>query len=189
MHVDAMSVPLMLANDLESTMAEVNGDLAQAGVSITYEDVRMLAERRAESLAAAERVEFGTPAVVTIVRAVKSSPYLTQENAAATLTHLQDAFYELRDELPVDVPDAEIVEALHGCLDELGDAFEVAAMPVDELMSYSEEYVRMQDLEREVECRIVDDEGRAYTFDPAEWDYDEAAPGWNGEGWADDWDD
>jgi len=179
----------MLANELESTMVEVNGDLAKASVTLTYEDERMLAERRAECLAAVERVEFGTPAVVAIAQAIKSSPYLTQENAAATLAHLQDAFYELRDELPVDVPDAEIVEALHRCLDELGDASEVAAMPADELMSYSEEYARMQDLERGAACRIVDDEGRAYTFDPAEWDYDETAPGWDGERWADDGDD
>ena len=37
------------------------------------------------------------------------------------------------------------------------------------------------------EYRIVDEEGREYSFDPAEWGYDEQASGWDGEGWSDDW--
>ena len=149
----------------------------------------MLAQRRMESLTTVERVEFGTPATVAIAEAIEGSPCLTQNNVAATLACLQDVFYELRDELPIDVPDAEIIEVLRGCFDELGDAAEVAAMPAEELMAYSEEYLRAQNEERWTEYRIVDDEGHAYSYDPAEWDYDETAPGWDGESWADDWDD
>ena len=146
----------------------------------------MIAERRIESLAAIERVEFGTPAVVTIAEAIESSPCLTQDNVAGTLAYLQDTFYNLRDELPIDVPDAEIIEALRASFDELADAVEVAATPADELMAYSKEYAHMQAEENETEYRITDDEGRVYTFDSVMWDYDETAPGWDGERWADD---
>ena len=178
-----------MAGGPDQTLADINRCLANAGVPIKHEDALMLAERRIESLADIEWVEFGTPAVVTIAKAIESSPCLTLRNPAATLAYLQDAFYNLRDELPIDVPDAEIVEALRACLDELGNAAEVAAMPADELMAYSQEYVRMLSEEHESEYRITDDEGNVYTFDPVMWDYDETAPGWNGERWADDWDD
>ena len=70
----------------------------------------MLAERRVESLAETERIEFGPPAVAAIAKAIASSPFLMQDNLADVLVELQDAFYAFRDELTVDVPDAEIVE-------------------------------------------------------------------------------
>ena len=72
----------------------------------------MLAARRTRRLADLERVEFGTPAVVTIAEAVAGSPRLTQRDAAETLANLQDAFYSIREELPAEVPDEEIAEAL-----------------------------------------------------------------------------
>lgn len=170
-------------------LSAVNGRLAEAGISITREDALRLAESRNEDLAELERVEFGRPAVVAIAEAVAGSPLLAQDNAFDTLSQLQGAFYAARDELPVDVPDDEIIEALAICLDELGDASEVAAMPRDELMTFSKEYLQALEAEESPAYRIVDDEGRSYTFDSAGWDYDEAALGWDDEGWSDDWDD
>ncbi len=177
------------ANSMSSPLEEVNERLAAGGLSVSREDVRMLAERREEALAEAERVEFGTLAIMAVTEAVATSPCLSQERVARDLAELQDAFYAIRDELPADVPDAEIAEALRGCLDAWGDAAEVAALPAEEVMRYSGEYVRTAEAESLGEYRIIDDEGRAYAFDPAEWDYDELSDGWDGEGWADDWDD
>jgi hypothetical protein len=171
-------------------LAAVNEHLAVTGLSITREDALMLAERRVESLAETERIEFGPPAVAAIAKAIASSPFLMQDNLADVLAELQDVFYVLRDELPVDVPDAEIVEALGGCFDAHGgDAAAVTALPKEEVMAFSEEYRLAQNAEDEGAYCIVDDEGRVYTVDPAEWDYDEQAAGWDGEGWSDDWDD
>ncbi len=147
----------------------------------------MLAVRRAGSLADTERVEFGTPALSVIAGAVASSPHLPRKGVAGVLADLQDAFYAMRDELPVDVPDTEIAEALRGCLDAWGDAADLASMPVEDVMAFSDEYVRAREATSGT-YRIVDDEGRTYAFDPAEWDYDEQADGWDGEGWAHDWD-
>ena len=171
-------------------LAAVNEHLAVAGLSITREDALMLAERRVESLAETERIEFGPPAVAAIAKAIASSPFLMQDNLADVLAELQDAFYALRDELPVDVPDAEIVEALGDCFDtHEGDAAKVAALPKEEVMAFSEEYRLVRDAEDEGAYRIVDDERCTYAFDPDEWDYDEQADGWDGERWADGWDD
>ena len=172
------------------TLDAINGGLAAAGLSITREDALMLAEQRTELLRTIERVEFGAPALVTIAEAIASSPFLMQGNAADALAELQGAFYAMRDELPIDVPDAEIVEALRGCFDAYeGDMAEIAVLPREEVMAFSEEYRLAQNAEDEDTYCIVDDEGRVYTFDPAEWGYDEQAAGWDGERWSDDWDD
>ncbi len=179
--------PLRLHTD--ATLAEVNKRLAVGGVSITAEDAQMLSARRTEALSNTERAEFGQPAIVGIAEVVATSPYLSQGNAASMLADLQDAFYALRDELSIDVPDAEIAEALRGCLDAWGDASMVASISTEEVMSHSAEYVRSTEAEGFDAYRITDDEGRVYTYDPAKWDYDEQSDGWDGERWADDWDD
>lgn len=163
--------------------------LAASGVTISREDAMALARWREDTLSELERLEFGRPAVLSLAETLAGSPYLEDADAAVTLWRLQDGFYALRDELPIDVPDSEIVEALVGCLDETGDAAEVVAMPADELMAHSVDYVRACEAEEAGAYRIVDDEGRAYSFEPADWEYDEFAPGWDGERWADDWDD
>ncbi|WP_165247079.1 DUF6323 family protein [Adlercreutzia sp. ZJ141] len=172
-----------------SMLAEVNGRLAAGGLSISCEDARMLAERRDEALRETGRVEFGVPAIAIVTEAVATSPCLLQDGLARDLADLQDAFYAIRDELPADVPDTEIAESLRGCLDAWGDVATVTSMPSDEIMRFSAEYVRVAEAENYETYRITDDEGHIYTFDPVKWDYDEQADGWNGEGWADDWDD
>ena len=173
----------------DATLAEVNKRLAGGGLSITVEDAQMLSDRRAEALSDSGRVEFGQPAIVALAEAVATSPCLSPNEVAHDLAELQDAFYAIRSELPADVPDAEIAEALRGCLDEWGDAATVASMPAEEVMSFSAEYVRTADADCSETYRITDDEGRTYVFNPDEWDYDEHANGWDGERWADDWDD
>ena len=169
MRMEANEALLVLAQTPESMLDAINRCIEKAGVFITLEDARALEEQRTEALLAVERVEFGTPAVVAIAEEIGESPYLTQTNAAATLARLQNAFYYLRDELPIEVPDEEIVEAIRNSFDGQGDAAEVAAMSADELMAYSEAYVRAQNEERLAKYRIVDDEGRAYSFSQAEW--------------------
>lgn len=179
--------PLPSAN-ADAMLAAMGHRLAEAGLSITREEALMLVGRRAECLTGTGRIEFGTPALVSIADAIATSPCLLQADAAEVLANLQDAFYSLRDEVPVDVPDAEIVEALRGWLDAWGDAADAVEASVEEVMAFSTEYARAQAESAEA-CRIVDDEGHVYTFDSAEWDYDELANGWDGERWDDEWSD
>lgn len=170
-------------------LAAINKGLVPSGLSLSPQDMQALAERRTAALADTERIEFGIPVVLSIAGAIAHSPWLTQANVARTLAQLQDSFYALRDELPIHVPDGEIVEALQRAFDTWGDASAVAAMPPAEIMAFSPEYERATEAEASEAYRIVDDEGRAYTYDPTQWDYDEQAPGWDGERWSDDWND
>lgn len=185
--VETLGFPLPSAGT-DALLHTVNQQLGKAGLSITHEEARMLAQRRAETLADTERVEFGTPALAMVTEAVATSPCLVRSDTAHVLADLQDAFYALRDELPVDVPDAEIAEALRGWLDAWGDAAGAAEASVEEVMAFSPEYARAQEVSGDT-YRIVDDGGRTYTFDPVEWDSDEQADGWHGERWADGWND
>ena len=109
---------LVPREEASAALATINGHLAVAGLSITREDVLRLAEQRAELLAEVERVEFGAPVAANIAETIAGSPFLMQDNIADSLAGLQAVFYTLRDELPVDVPDDEIVDALRACFDE-----------------------------------------------------------------------
>ncbi|MBR2683142.1 MAG: hypothetical protein IKE22_07755 [Atopobiaceae bacterium] len=186
--MDALMEPLALRRALEqTTLSKINERLAVSGLSITSVDAQLLAERRAASLADTERVEFGAPAAVTIAEAIATSPYLTQDDVASVLADLSDSFYMLRDELPARVPDTEIAEALRGCLDAWSGAAGATTLTTEEVMAFSQAYMQAAEAERDEAYRIVDDKGRTYVFDPAEWDYDERSDGWDGERWADDW--
>jgi hypothetical protein len=79
-------LPLLVgAGEAGAIYAEVNGRLAKAGVSITREDARALAELRGEILAGLGRVEFGGPAVVVLAEALACSPTLGQDGVFDTL--------------------------------------------------------------------------------------------------------
>ena len=150
-----------LMREGNTTLAAINKQLSKVGVAITQEDALMLNEHRVESLAETERVEFGAPALTIIVEAIATSPFLTQDSIADTLAELQSTFYALRDELPIDVPDAEIIEALHGCFEAYeGDATEVATLSKEAIMAFSEEYLHSTKAEEHGGHHIVDEDGR-----------------------------
>jgi hypothetical protein len=85
MHMDETMAFLMPRGGGGTMLAAVNEHLAVAGLSITREDALMLAERRVESLAETERIEFGPPAVAAIAKAIASSPFLMQDNLVNVL--------------------------------------------------------------------------------------------------------
>ena len=170
----------------ESLRTIINSHLVSAGITITASEAADLAMHRELCLRDNERIEFGTPAVVAIAKELAPSSCLKICDAADALTRLQEVFYRTRDELSVEAPDTEIVEAICHCFAEMGSAFDVAALPTEELMAFSKTYQQAQENTEEACYRLTDDTGRTYVFDPTEWDYDETAPGWNGEKWDDD---
>lgn len=184
--MDTSPLSPICSSAAESLRTIINSHLASAGITITASEAADLAIHRDLCLRDNERIEFGTPTVVTIARELVLSPCLEARNAADTLTRLQEVFYRTRDELAIEVPDSEIIEAVCHCFDELGSAFDVATLPTEELMTFSKTYRQAQESTEEACYCLTDDTGRTYTFGPTEWDYDETAPGWNGEKWDDD---
>lgn len=184
--MDTSPLDPICSSAAESLRTTINSHLASAGITITASEAADLAMRRELCLRDNERIEFGTPAVVAIAKELAPSSCLKICGAADALTRLQEVFYRTRDELSVEVPDTEIVEAICHCFDEMGSAFDVATLPIEELMAFSKTYRQAQESTEEACYCLTDDAGRTYTFDPTEWDYDETAPGWNGEKWDDD---
>lgn len=92
-------------------------DLARAGLSLDEKDLRALDQRRRTSLGSLCRVELGGGALSVIVEAFADSSYLEQDRLAEQLGAIQDAFYELRDQVPVGVADARVAAALREAFD------------------------------------------------------------------------
>ena len=179
----------LVEGDRRNLLALVNEKLSTEGLSISAEDARALAEQRAELLDETERIEFGTPAVIALAEAVATSPSLSHEHLGRDLAALQGVFYRLRNELPTDVPDVEIFDALRCCFDTMGETEGIAELETDEIMRFSNDYLRALDSEAADQYCIADERGHVYTFNEREWEYDEQADGWDGERWGDDWND
>ena len=92
-------------------------DLARARLSLDEKGLRVLDQRRRASLGSLGRVELGGGALSVIVEAFADSPYLEQDRLAEQLGAIQDAFYELRDQVPVGVADARVAAALREVFD------------------------------------------------------------------------
>ena len=92
-------------------------DLARAGLSLDEKDLRALDQRRRAELGSLKRVELGGGVLSVLVEAFANSPYLEQDRLAEQLGAVQDAFYELRDQVPARVADARVAEALREAFD------------------------------------------------------------------------
>lgn len=148
-----------------------------AGLSLTPEQVQHIVEAEGACLAERGRIVFGEGTAVRLVREFASSPYASGCDTERIFRELLEVFYELRDDLPASVTDAEIVEALRDSFDgeAAGDvrlALEMAKEPLC-ARSALDTYV------------ISDAEGKTYHWDPGDWDEDVRANGWLGERWGD----
>lgn len=147
----------------------------EAGLSLTQDQVREIAEAERACLAACGRVSFGEPAAAKLIRAFSNSPYLAGSDVVETLSGLTEAFYDLREDLPAQMSDAEIIEALQERFDGLaaGDVGLASALAREDLVSR----------EAVDSYEIADDDGKVYRWDPEEWRDDVQADGWHGERW------
>lgn len=167
--------------------------LAKQGLSLTRGQVADIDVARREALAACERVEFTAGAADALVVAFADSPYLGQNDAGEVLAEVMGVFYDVREDVPVDVPDDEVLVALRRAFDAAGgdveavDAPAIAGELMAQVLRAACEAGNRDDDAADVPgvYRIADDAGRVYCWS-SDWEYDEFAPGWDGERWADD---
>lgn len=155
------------------------GAMRGAGCNLSNREVEEVVRTEATCLAESGRICFGEGASALLIRTFSDSAYFTG-NAANTLMELVESFYELRDDLPAQVTDQEIVEALRDCFDgeAAGDVGLALSLSKDSLSSC--EGIRAYE--------ITDEDGLLYRWDPDEWLDDVAADGWYGERWGEDCD-
>lgn len=167
--------------------------LAKQGLSLTQGQLANIDAARREALAACERVEYAAGAVDALVLAFAGSPYLGQGDVGEVLAEAMGVFYDVREDVPIDAPDDEVLAALRRAFDTVGGDVEAIDAPAiagelmaRELRAACEMGNRDDDVaDASGVYRIADDTGRVYCW-LLDWEYDEFAPGWDGERRADD---
>ncbi len=102
----------MLAIQLQLGLQELrdcNAYSRQFGLVLKEDEIQDLAECRQKALADTGRVEFGGGILPKLIHAFCDSPFIDQENYAATLAELQDAFYYFKGEAEERFSDDELI--------------------------------------------------------------------------------
>lgn len=174
--------------------------LAASGLNLTRDQLARVATARRDALAELDRVEFAAGVIDELVVAFADSPFLGGVAVGDALVDVVALFYAVRDDVPVDVPDDEVLVALRAAFD--GVEGEVEALDAPELAralaardgqmagAAAAGDAVASDVAITAACNeyaITDDEGRVYRWS-ADWGYDEFALGWDGERWDDDLD-
>ena len=72
---------------------ECNAYSSRFGLILREDEIAELVQGREEALRASGRIEFGGGILPKLIRAFCDSPYIEQENYAAALAELQEAFF------------------------------------------------------------------------------------------------
>ena len=106
------------------------------GLTLRENEIAELVESRAEALRAAGRIEFGGGILPKLIRAICDSPFIMQEDYAAVLSELQEAFYRFKNETMDRLTDDELialmVKAFNGRAQ--GSAEDLAEMSLEALV-------------------------------------------------------
>ena len=89
-----------------------NAYSARFGLTLRENEIAELVTSRAEALRATGRIEFGGGILPKLIRALCDSPFIMQEDYAAVLSELQEAFYRFKNEAMDRLTDDELIELM-----------------------------------------------------------------------------
>ena len=154
-------------------------ELRSRGINFSPAQISQLETHRKELLAEHERVEFDTWGLRVLLEELASIGAICPDEFADVAQSAITLFYEVRDAVDPAIGDEEIAESIvseivrkQGCIECL-DSFELASSPSFKQPSLAEEL-----MQGEAES--------TYRWNSEDWEYDEYAPGWDGEAWEDD---
>lgn len=107
---DRMWLELVTGQNQLQKVLEMNQKTEQFGLSLTHEEVKMLVERRKESLKAERRVEFGEGILPKLIFNFCDSAYIDQSSYADTIARLQEIFYLYKNEMLDEISDDELIQ-------------------------------------------------------------------------------
>ena len=90
-------------------LRDCNAYSGRFGLTLRESEIAELVESRAEALRAAGRIEFGGGILPKLIRAICDSPFIMQEDYAAVLSELQEAFYRFKNETMDRLTDDELI--------------------------------------------------------------------------------
>ena len=109
----------LAAENAKQEIRRCNEFSARFGLILNEEEIAKLAQSRSDALKRSGRVEFGGGVLPKLIYAFCDSPYLEQENYAATLEELQEAFYYYKSEALDLYTDDELIEFMVSVFPEL----------------------------------------------------------------------
>ena len=153
--------------------------LKSHGINLSPTQISQLETQRKEGLANSERLEFDAWGLCFLLEELSSSEIIHPNEFAQAAQSAIALFYETRDIVDPAIDDQEIAELIvgetirkHGCIEHL-DSFELAASSRFRQPTLPEELAQ-------------NETGATYCWSSKDWEYDEYAPGWDGESWKDD---
>lgn len=145
-------------------------------IDLSPTQVLQLETHRKEQLVEHERFEFDTWGLRVLLEELASCETICPDEFAGVAQSAITLFYEVRDAVDPAISDEEIAESIvreivqkQGCIECL-DSFELTSSPSFKQPSLAEEL--MQDAAE-----------MTYCWNSEDWEYDEYAPGWDGEAW------
>lgn len=149
--------------------------LRSHGIDLSPTQVLQLETHRKEQLTECERFEFDTWGLCVLLEDLASCEAICPNEFAGVAQSAIALFYEVRDMVDHAISDEEIAESIvgeivqhHGCIECL-DSFELASS-LSKQPSLAEELAQ-------------DEAESTYCWNSEDWEYDEYAPGWDGEAW------
>ena len=90
-------------------LSDCNAYSGRFGLTLREDEIAELVAGRAEALRATGRIEFGGGILPKLIRALCDSPFIMQEDYAAVLSELQEAFYRFKNEAMDRLTDDELI--------------------------------------------------------------------------------
>lgn len=104
-----LTTPPALFQTAVADTLRCNEHTEKFGLALSAEQAVELAHTRARSLQACGRIEFGGGVVEKLIRAFCDSPYITQDNYAATMHELIECFYFYKNDTMDLCGDGELI--------------------------------------------------------------------------------
>ena len=119
-----MNLPSIF-NSMDSLMKEmqtneilkVNEKTEKYGLTLTAEDAVEIVEIRNHLLRSYGRVELDMEATKKLIHCFSTSPFINQEDYAASLKELQEIFYYLKNETADEIGDDNLIEVIKDLFD------------------------------------------------------------------------
>lgn len=93
-------------------LLRTNEETKKLGLELTREDANQIVSTRSKVLKNYGRVELGFGVILRLIECFSESAFINEENYAATLNDLQEAFYVMKNETEDELGDEKIIELM-----------------------------------------------------------------------------
>lgn len=99
----------LMKQQMITEIKKCNEYTAKYGITLSDQEIGLLADNRKEALQSNGRIEFGGGVMQKIIMEFADSPYIYQDNFFETLAELQECFYYFKNESEEELTDDELI--------------------------------------------------------------------------------